>query len=229
VKPLGTVMFLAKFFELQGLMIIHNSALKKSHPYSSEPISWPFALRGISFWEKEKGWRQIYLLSNPFGWLFAIIGPFLFTTMWVMDRIFLQRGIDDLGPCLRRFWDRSCGFLFMTWLLHYAPFFLMGRMLFLHHYLPAYIFSVLLSVLFVDVLARDFMSPKLNYPPNTRISVWRSTSNSLAYTIFILVIAGLVIFGFVYFAPLAYGLGFPSREVLQTRKWLRSWDLQYAK
>ena len=222
-------MFLAKFFELQGLMISHNSALKKSHPYSSEPISWPFALRGISFWEKEKGWRQIYLLSNPFGWAFAITGPFLFATMWIMDRIFLQRGIDDLGPCLRRFWDRSVGFLFMTWLLHYAPFFLMGRMLFLHHYLPAYIFSVLLSVLFVDVLARDFMSPKLYYPTNTRLAVWRSTTNSLGYTLFVLLVAGLVIFGFVYFAPLAYGLGFPSREVLQTRKWLRSWDLQYAK
>jgi C-terminal four TMM region of protein-O-mannosyltransferase len=42
--------FLAKFFELQGLMIHHNSALTQSHPYSSAPISWPFVVRGISFW-----------------------------------------------------------------------------------------------------------------------------------------------------------------------------------
>ena len=221
---------MAKFFELQALMISHNSALKKSHPYSSEPISWPFAVRGISFWEKEKGWRQIYLLSNPFGWGFAIIGPFLFVTMWVLDRIFLRRGIDDLGPCLRRYWDRSVGFLFMTWLLHYAPFFLMGRMLFLHHYLPAFIFSVLQTVVFVDVLAREFFNPMVSkFPENTRLTIWRSSSSSYKYTLFVLVLAAVVIYGFYYFSPLAYGLGFPSREILQQRKWLRSWDLQYAK
>lgn len=45
--PMG---FFAKFFELQGLMISHNSGLTKPHPYSSSPMSWPFMTRGISFW-----------------------------------------------------------------------------------------------------------------------------------------------------------------------------------
>lgn len=56
--------FLAKFFELQRLMISHNSGLTKPHPYSSAAISWPFVLRGISFWETKQGLRQIYLLGE---------------------------------------------------------------------------------------------------------------------------------------------------------------------
>lgn len=45
--------WLIKFVELQDLMISHNAALTGSHPYSSHAISWPFMLRGISFWEKK--------------------------------------------------------------------------------------------------------------------------------------------------------------------------------
>jgi dolichyl-phosphate-mannose-protein mannosyltransferase len=64
------ISFLRKFFELQGLMLHHNSQLTKSHPYSSSPVTWPFVVRGISFWESAEGLKQIYLLGNPFAWYF---------------------------------------------------------------------------------------------------------------------------------------------------------------
>ena len=36
------------------------------------------------------------------------------------------------------------------WALHYVPFFLMGRQLFLHHYLPALMFAIALVAVVLD-------------------------------------------------------------------------------
>lgn len=105
-------------------MIRHNNALTSSHPYSSSPITWPFVVRGISFWEKKDGLKQIYLLGHPFTWWFSIFGVLLYAAMWILDRILLQRGIDDFGANVRQYWDRSIGFLCITWVLHWVPFFL---------------------------------------------------------------------------------------------------------
>jgi hypothetical protein len=59
-------------------------------------------------------------------------------------------------------WPKACGsrvraldgllVLFGGWVLHYAPFFLFGRQLFLHHYLPALVFGVGLLAALVDHL-----------------------------------------------------------------------------
>ena len=39
----------------------------------------------------------------------------------------------------------STGFFFLCWAAHYLPFYLMGRQLFLHHYLPAHLASALVT------------------------------------------------------------------------------------
>ncbi|KAJ3412522.1 hypothetical protein HDV05_000660 [Chytridiales sp. JEL 0842] len=148
--------FLKKFMELQAAMIRHNSALTKPHPYSSTPITWPFVLRGISFWEVKAELKQIYLLGNPIAWWFSITGTFLYVAFFLLDRIVARRGVDELGMSIRRWWDRSVGFFFLAWILHWAPFFLMGRMLFLHHYLPSYIYSAIIATLVVEFVGRIF-------------------------------------------------------------------------
>lgn len=40
---------------------------------------------------------------------------------------------------------RGGGLLMLGWLLHYAPFFTMGRILYFHHYFPAMLFSSMLT------------------------------------------------------------------------------------
>lgn len=208
--------FLAKFFELQGLMIHHNNALTKSHPYSSAPITWPFVIRGISFWETKEGLKQIYLIGNPVAWWLAISGPFLYASIWGIDRLFLQRGIDDFGPAVRNWYNRSIGFLLLAWFMHFAPFFLMGRMLFLHHYMPAYIFSVIVTTALIDFLFRDFLTPlHVHRGPMMK---WRGET-TVVYFIFVFIVGGMVLAGFAYFAPLCYGLGFPDLETLRSHKW----------
>lgn len=218
--------FLSKFFELQGLMIHHNAALTESHPYSSTPITWPFVIRGISFWEKAEGLKQIYMLGQPLTWIICILCVFIYAFMWALDRFLLQRGIDDFGPNLRRWWDRAIGFFLITWLFHYLPFFIMGRMLFLHHYLPAFIVSVILTTALIDFLGRQPLSP--NISRNLPMALWKRGQGGIIFHAFVILLISLTIGGFVYFMPLTYGTGFANVENLRTRKWLKSWDLQYS-
>lgn len=111
--------------------------------------------------------------------------------------------------------------------MHWAPFFLMGRMLFLHHYMPAYIFSVVTTATLLDFLFRDFIRPIYKTKDSTPMKEWRGQV-SWTFILFIILVGGLVVYGFYYFSPLCYGLGFPSVEELRKHKWFPTWDLQYA-
>ncbi|TPX53825.1 dolichyl-phosphate-mannose---protein mannosyltransferase [Powellomyces hirtus] len=228
-KPGRRLSFLQKFAELQGLMVAHNSGLTKPHPYSSTPITWPFVLRGISFWERKDGLRQIYLLGNPAVWWPAITGTVMYAAMWIMDRLLLRRGIDDFGNRVRNWWDSTPGFLFLCWALHWGPFFLQGRMLFLHHYLPAFIFSVMVTtcvIEFVSLRVSETGAPERIPQPRRRSVAPRQ--GGVVYWIAMTLMFLVATAGFAYFAPLTYGTGFKSIEDLRSRKWLASWDLQHA-
>jgi len=39
----------------------------------------------------------------------------------------------------------ACRWLMLGWLLHYVPFWFMGRILYFHHYFPAHLFSIMLT------------------------------------------------------------------------------------
>ncbi|KAI9012737.1 Dolichyl-phosphate-mannose-protein mannosyltransferase-domain-containing protein [Gaertneriomyces semiglobifer] len=208
--------FLEKFLELQGLMLSHNAGLTKPHPYSSAPIAWPFVLRGISFWEVKESLRQIYLLGNPIVWWGSGAGVIIYMATWVADRLLLRRGIDGLGVEPRRWWDRSLGFVFLCWLMHWIPFFLQARMLFLHHYLPSFIFSAM-----VLACVCEFFTGSV--PRNVSLS-----QNDLKR--WAGVAAGIAVAGasFYYFSPMTYGLSFKSAQDITARKWVPTWDFQHA-
>ncbi|KAJ3238533.1 hypothetical protein HDU81_007629 [Chytriomyces hyalinus] len=237
-KPRGHMPFLAKFFELQAKMFEANAGLTSEHPYSSTPGSWPFVVRGISFWENKEGLRQIYLLGNPFIWWFSITAVGVYVGIWTVDRIVLRRQVDLLGFSLRRWFDRSIGFLFLAWLLHWIPFFLMGRMLFLHHYLPSFIFSTMLATALLDFIFRlsNERSPSTLTGGDTALAarvpyfVWMRTSmfGNILYTTVLVGLMGAFLWCFAFFSPISYGYGLPTVEAVRERKWFKSWDLQHA-
>jgi dolichyl-phosphate-mannose-protein mannosyltransferase len=95
-RKVKTMPFLKKYFELQRAMFFHNNALTSSHPYSSQPIQWPFLLRGVSFWTENDTKQQIYFLGNPIGWWIASSILAVFSGIILADQVSMRRGVDAL-------------------------------------------------------------------------------------------------------------------------------------
>ncbi|KAH0545032.1 hypothetical protein FGG08_000803 [Glutinoglossum americanum] len=239
--------FLKKYFELQRAMFYHNNALTSSHPYASQPIQWPFLLRGVSFWTKDSTREQIYFLGNPLGWWLSSTVLAVFIGIIAADQLSCRRGIDALDERTRSRLYNSTGFFFLGWAAHYLPFYLMGRQLFLHHYLPAHLASALVTgavlefVFNIEPLDLDETSyteaskdgrkkvgqqqaGKGHLPARERLghqsllAAWAATGLVLT----------VVVGSWYYFLPLTYGKPGLSAEEVVARKWL-GYDLHFAK
>jgi len=256
VKKVKSLSFLRKYLELQRAMFYHNNALTSSHPYASQPVSWPFLLRGVSFWTHNDTREQIYFLGNPVGWWLASSLLAVFAGIIGADQLALRRGMDALddrkytytyqsrlrltptGTRSRLY--NSTGFFFLTWAAHYIPFYIMGRQLFLHHYLPAHLASVLVTGALVEFIFNiEPMDPEESAPPNPAVKGHRrtqsrpvrervATQSLLGSWIATGVILAVTIWCFLFFAPLTYGKPGLSVEQVQSRKWL-AYDLHFAK
>ena len=95
-KKVKHIPFLKKYFELQRAIFFHNNALTSSHPYASQPIQWPFLLRGVSFWTQNDTKQQIYFLGNPIGWWITSSLLAVFAGIIGADQLSQRRGIDTL-------------------------------------------------------------------------------------------------------------------------------------
>ncbi|ORE07517.1 O-mannosyltransferase [Rhizopus microsporus var. microsporus] len=230
-KQLRHMPFIKKFLELQGKMISHNAGLTKPHPYQSTPITWPFMIRGVSYWSKEDTRSQIYLTGNLFGWYLSVGGIAVFAGIMVADILARRRGIEPIDEPVRHRLIQSAGFFFTAWALHYFPFFLMGRSLFLHHYLPAATLNYLLlgsmyQFIFIDGIDSpvSFITRLSN---KTRLTIMKAEVSWKVYpVVFITLICQIAMF--IYLAPLTYGTPMTLEEV-QSHQILSGWKLQYAK
>ncbi|GAB7356169.1 hypothetical protein MBLNU459_g6760t1 [Dothideomycetes sp. NU459] len=247
VKEVKHVPFLKKYFELQRAMFYHNNALTSSHPYASAPIQWPFLLRGVSFWTENDTKQQIYFLGNPLGWWLVSSLLAVFAGIIGADQLSQRRGIDALDQRTRSRLYNSTGFFFLTWAAHYVPFFIMGRQLFLHHYLPAHLASALVTGALVEFIFNiepatfeEVAQNNANVTNSTKNKKSHSagtsrpvreriaSQNLLATWAAVAAILAIIIGGFIFYAPLTYGS--PGLEVNQVnaRKWL-NYDLHFAK
>ena len=136
VKPMS---FFRKWSELQKSMFEQNNKLSAEHPFASQPQSWPAGLCGVSFWTKSEERKQIFFTANIIGWWFQVISMSVFIGILLADQISRKRGYFVLGKITREKLYGPLAFLFISWGCHYAPFFLMHRQKFLHHYLPAHL------------------------------------------------------------------------------------------
>ncbi|RKP11169.1 glycosyltransferase family 39 protein [Thamnocephalis sphaerospora] len=225
--------FMRKFFELQSAMLIHNAGLTETHPYQSPPGTWPLVLRGISFWTKSDRQFQIYLLANPFGWWLCGIIVLTFPVVLGADLFARQRGYEAIDKNVRRRIYRSAGYLFLGWLLHYIPFFLMGRSLFLHHYLPACILAYMVAGTIFQFACIDGIEGPLTKFQSVAAPAASSAPNGSKPGTLAIIVAALTVIGqvvtFVYFAPMTYGDVELTTEEWNARRWLPGWNFHYAK
>lgn len=232
-RPLQTLPFLDKFFELQSTMLDQNNKLTQTHPYASRPISWPFLLQGVSYWSNDQQRHQIFFIGNPLSWWSGILGISIFCMLFLMDLVLRRRGVYQIPYAVRERTLRTTGFFAFAWACHYLPFFLMGRQLFLHHYLPAHICAVMVLGGILDF----FTSQSIDYPLNAggpsltpermrpRMRREVSRTNVVLAGAMISVATAL----FVFLAPLTYGHTALTPKDVQARKIVSGWQLQFAK
>jgi len=94
----------------------------------------------------------------------------------------------------------------MGWFLHYTPFFLMTRQLFLHHYFPALYFAILLFCSLFDLMTAA-LRPKIRLQIGAVLMI-------------------IAIWNFWYLSPLAYGNQWTSQKCRRAQ-WLKTWDFSW--
>ncbi|KAJ2397659.1 Dolichyl-phosphate-mannose--protein mannosyltransferase 4 [Coemansia sp. RSA 2603] len=223
IVPMG---FLSKYVELQGLMIKHNNALTTVHPFQSTPITWPLMTRGISFWTNNTERKQIYLLGNPIGYWMSDMAMAMYVAVLVVIELCRRRNEDIVDPLVKRHLLRSGLFIAFAWLAHYFPFFLMGRSLFLHHYLPASIFAyMMLAVLYQVIFVQEY--------PRYVVRRWNGRARALVPSVAAVATLGAIValqfVTFVHFSPLVYGTTGLTPEQVNARRWLPTYDLHFQK
>ncbi|KAJ1974170.1 hypothetical protein H4R34_004818 [Dimargaris verticillata] len=198
---------LSKVIESNQVMWKVNNGLTSTHAYESRPQHWPILRRGISFWTGDN--RQIYLLGNPFIWWTSAVAVALFGVVQVVLHF------ADLRGCLGKTWSpvrtrytQTAGFVCSAWFLHYAPFFLMDRQLFLHHYLPALYLAILALTFTLDTVTARVGRP-------ARLLVFS-------------VVALLALRYFYQFSNLTYGTLW-TRAACKAAKWLPNWDFDCSR
>lgn len=200
--------FFGKFWELQQVMWKTNAGLVESHAWDSRPPSWPVLRRGINFWGKDH--RQVYLLGNPIIWWSSTLAIVVYVLFKGIAILRWQRSFKDYDNVTFKRFDYEIGTSVLGWALHYFPFYLMQRQLFLHHYFPALVFAIIaLCQIF------DFVT--------ARVAILGGRDNSIinkTTTMSFLVLSAAV---FMVYAPLAYGNAWTKSECKRA-KLIDTWD-----
>lgn len=199
-----TPSFWDKFIESHQKMWVINKNLNDPHFYQSEPYSWPLLERGISYWASEH--RQIYFLGNAILWWSVSLFVILFSILVVVELLVWQSGKTlSQDSKVWNFHFQVIHYL-LGYAIHYIPSFLMGRQLFLHHYLPAYYFGILAFAHALDILVSYIFRRK----------------QIIGYIVVIAFVTSVARFYLTY-SPLIYGDPW-TKDLCNKSQWLSGWD-----
>ncbi|KAK3595928.1 hypothetical protein CHS0354_032436 [Potamilus streckersoni] len=206
-----------KFVESHAVMTQGNSGLKpREGEVTSRPWQWPIDFRGQIFSGKE---FRIYLLGNPvIFWSILIIFGMYFLVIGI-NAVRQQRGVQRSQE-LREFDQRMMGaawWFLIAWALHYLPFWPMTRVLYFHHYFPAFLYSAMFAGVVLDYV---IIKLSLGVPKGLAISFYHWCVG---------VIVSGSSYSFYIFHPMTYGMAGPlaadENSMMHRLKWLDSWDI----
>ncbi|CAM4577436.1 unnamed protein product [Lepidochelys olivacea] len=205
--------------ESHMVMIRGNSGLKpKENEVTSKPWHWPINYQGLRFSGVNETDYRVYLLGNPVVWWLNLVTIGLYLLMVTCTIVAMKRGV-QLTAELKELSEvllHSGGKIMLGWLLHYLPFFMMGRVLYFHHYFPAMLFSSMLTGITWDTLLK-FCAGRLSCSVGRRV-----------YTYGTLALMLLIVYSFYLFHPLSYGMVGPMasdpNSPMAGLRWLESWE-----
>ena len=156
------VSFWFRFLELQEIMLFTMKRIGIfGDPLESQPShqawKWPLNLNTQKFCPNPP---RVTLVGNPLIYwlnLFFLICFLLVSLVKIFQSNRESPSSENQKPSSEdpsppdRLLAGACR-LFLAYILHYVPFFSMGRQLYIHHYLPAFYFSCLLSAVLAEYL-----------------------------------------------------------------------------
>lgn len=122
------------FTETNYSMYVASRDLEQEHPYSSKWYTWPFMIKPIYYWTDGHE-TNIYFIGNSVVWLFGLVS--VPVAIFVIIR---GRDMEDV----------TMHYLLAAYFINWLPFALIGRAMFLYHYLSSLIFSVMIGVYLLD-------------------------------------------------------------------------------
>ncbi|ESW97570.1 hypothetical protein KL918_002944 [Ogataea parapolymorpha] len=198
--------FLVDFFMVQHGMLASNNALvpdvHKHDEIASFWWQWPFALVGLRMCSWGPHVTKYYLLSHPFTTWFSTACLGVFVLLAVRLLLLWQR--QQLAVSADQLWKFTiCGLVpFVGWLLHYLPFIVMGRVTYVHHYMPALYFAMYVAGFVVEYV---------------------TGSSRIRYVVYGVLYA-LVGYLFWYFSPLCLGMSGRASDYAYLN-WLPGWNI----
>lgn len=179
---------------------------------------------------------QVHLLGNVVVWYSGTISVLIYSSLLVFYLMRRRRLCFDVSE---EEWKRFVVFgevLLVGYLLHYLPYFFVERTLFLHHYLPAFVFKVLMTSAVIDHL--HYLIGQVKLYKKCIVKYHKQYNNVffffrtklrwnialLLFKISVLIWICLIIYVFKKFAVLSYGTTpLTVNDILKLR-WLDTWD-----
>ncbi|KAH8106915.1 glycosyltransferase family 39 protein [Cristinia sonorae] len=203
--------FLRDFWHLNVAMWTSNNALipdpDKEDILASKPLDWPWLHVGL----RMCGWGdtqvKYYLLGTPVIWWAGTASLIVSLAVLGVYLMRQQRKVVDMEP---REWDHFLyvgKIAFLGWFLHYAPFMIMGRVTYVHHYLPTLYFSVLMFAHLTDHFI--FSSRRLS-----------ERTKWIVFSVVVIILVGT----FWWFKGVAFGITGPINEHWGL-KWRSTWNI----
>lgn len=202
--------FWKEFVLLNYGMMASNNALVPDPDHFDSIASvwweWPILRTGLrmSSWSAEES--KYFLMGHPFVTFFSTLCIPIAVVTVLVTLFQWQRQKVDLDVFGEQWSFLLCagGFPLLGWLLHYSPFIMMGRVTYLHHYVPALYFAIFVSGYVVEF----FVARKLSKYPK--------------YAVFALLFIG-VVGGFWHYRHLSLGMRGPTRD-FQHLQLFKSWN-----
>ncbi|XP_037078662.1 protein O-mannosyltransferase 1-like [Pollicipes pollicipes] len=212
--PVGNVelSFWAKFSELQMKMLFNNQETVQGHMYASDPLDWLSLKRGVAYWISPESNAQVHFIGNVAVWLAAsssLLGYLAIIGFYMLRR---RRACYDIPEDE---WDKMCDIgliILLGFAFNYLPYFVIDHTFFLHHYLPAYIFAVMMVSCVIDhifVMIDRLGGGWLRWAAVAGVLCWLAAA----------------LFTFVRFSVVAYGTTALTAPDVQALAWRDTWDL----
>jgi len=205
--------FWDKFFELQFKMLITNQENVQNHNFASDPTEWPFLTRGIAYYIAKDSNNQVHLMGNIVIWYTGSTCLLLYSCLLVFYLLRRKRKIFDIPEQEFKNYQSAGEVLLVGYLVHYLPYFFYDRTLFLHHYLPAYIFKLMLAGYFLShvyYLMRQITASRLV---------------SMLAKVVLLAWSLYVAYVFFTFSVLSYASAPLNSDQVRALRWKDTWDL----